>query len=852
MSALQPDQKSLTEIQAVYDNLTLLGQLLGAGTDISSMRTEFNNLASVLLEQLAQEHYKKSTMNLGSCARVTIDVLTRNLFERTADIGFLATDSEICAFAEAANENPEIRQDPQWKYRIHAHFTEYVKKYSVYHNIILLSPEGEVLVQLDDNSPVIRTQDELVEKALKTKSGYVEIFRPTDLLPDTSSPLIYAYRVMSKNNSHAVGVLCLCFRMQDECQRIFEGLIPENDWTVITLLDPSGLIIASSDQYQFPLGHRVNTVPNNECKIIHFGGRQYLAATRSSNGYQGYPGPGWVGHAMAPIHLAFEISGAHELETIPDNLLNRVIETATLFSQDLRDIPLKAANIQQELNRAVWNGNIWLTSGNVGSNAAFAKVLLREFSHTGIRTLNVFSKSTLNLYKTVISSVLFDCGSQAALAIDILDRNLYERANDCRWWALTRCFSEELEKFEPADPNKRKRLTDVLKTINSLYTVYSNLILFNQSGKVAAVSNADYSNLIGQNLPENWVRSTLSLKNSQSYFESDFTATDLYAGQSTFVFSAAIRKQNGSKPVGGILIVFDSTPQFEAMLRDVLPRHTDGTLVAGAFAIFADRNGRVISSSEDSLIPGSRLDISKEFFNLERGDSCSNIIIYKNCYYAVGSCMSSGYREYKSENESHQTDVVALIFSPLSERIIEAENWQPKGTLTVDNFAPYKPSGSVTVDIASFFIGNNFYGIESSLVVEAINNVQITSMPLSSSLEKGCLIHQGHAVTIFDLSDIIHPLKPAVDRRADRNASDNRQILILQSSKENIRLGILIDRLGDITEIPLSHIDSSPNIISKASSLFASVIKQSEGSSDRRILMVLSIEKIIQKFSSSK
>jgi chemotaxis signal transduction protein len=214
--------------------------------------------------------------------------------------------------------------------------------------------------------------------------------------------------------------------------------------------------------------------------------------------------------------------------------------------------------------------------------------------------------------------------------------------------------------------------------------------------------------------------------------------------------------------------------------------------------------------------------------------------------------MSSGYREYKSENESHQTDVVALIFSPLSERIIEAENWQPKGTLTVDNFAPYKPSGSVTVDIASFFIGNNFYGIESSLVVEAINNVQITSMPLSSSLEKGCLIHQGHAVTIFDLSDIIHPLKPAVDRRADRNASDNRQILILQSSKENIRLGILIDRLGDITEIPLSHIDSSPNIISKASSLFASVIKQSEGSSDRRILMVLSIEKIIQKFSSSK
>jgi hypothetical protein len=56
MSGLQPDQKSLTEIQTVYDNLTLLGQLLGAGTDISSMRSNFNNLASVLLDQLAKEH----------------------------------------------------------------------------------------------------------------------------------------------------------------------------------------------------------------------------------------------------------------------------------------------------------------------------------------------------------------------------------------------------------------------------------------------------------------------------------------------------------------------------------------------------------------------------------------------------------------------------------------------------------------------------------------------------------------------------------------------------------------------------------------------------------------------------
>ena len=46
---------------------------------------------------------KKAVLSLRSDARVTIDILIRNLFERTADIGFLATDSEIRRFAEMAN-----------------------------------------------------------------------------------------------------------------------------------------------------------------------------------------------------------------------------------------------------------------------------------------------------------------------------------------------------------------------------------------------------------------------------------------------------------------------------------------------------------------------------------------------------------------------------------------------------------------------------------------------------------------------------------------------------------------------------------------------------------------------------
>ncbi len=845
MGGLLPDQKRLTEIQAVYDNLTLLGQLLGAGTDITKMRKDFSSLASVLLDQLSGEHYKKAAMNLSSCARVAIDVLVRNLFERTADIGFLAMDSEICAFAEAVESDEAAKRDEGWQSGMRSRFAEYVKKYSVYHNIILLSSDGEVLAQLDADNPVERTADGFLKDALTTEAGYIEVFRPTDLLPGEDSPLIYAYRVMSKDGSHPVGVLCLCFRLQDECRRIFESLVAEDDWTIITLLDASGRIIASSDPHQFPVGVQMEPTCKNGCRIIRFAGREYLATTCQTHGYQGYGGPGWLGHAMAPLHHAFEMSDAHELELVAEDVVKGVLETSNLFSQELREIPLKAASIQQELNRAVWNGNIWLARESAAHNADFAKILLREIGSTGIRTRNVYSESTTNLYKTVISTVLFDCGAQAALAIEIMDRNLYERANDCRWWAMTRLFREELSKSGKSDAEQRRRLTDVLKKINSLYTVYSNLILFDQSGRVVAVSNPAYNDWIGKPLNEGWVRPTLGLGDTQSYSTSGFAASELYAGEETYIFTAAVREPDGNDPVGGIAIVFDSAPQFQAMLKDALPRQADGSLVPGTFAVFAARDGRVISSTDQSLKPGMKLMIGYEFFNLQHGESCTNIIIHEGCYYAVGSCMSAGYREYKSPEDKNQNDVVALIFSPLSDRVVDAENLYSMRDIAVDTYALRQTKSADTVDIASFYIGRNWYGVRTNSVVEAIDADRLTRMPGASEWVEGCLMYDDQALTIFDLSEIVGAKRHVDERRRGRESS--RQVLILRAPQsEKLRFGILVDSLGEIAEIPASQIESVPDMMSDGGSLLDSLVKPM--GAERRIMMVMSVEKMLDRF----
>ncbi|QFY41552.1 chemotaxis protein CheW [Candidatus Methylospira mobilis] len=845
MGGLQEDQRSLQEIQAVYDNLTLLGQLLCAGTDITGMRRDFNQLAKELMDQLALQFHKKAVLGLQFSARIAIDILIRNLFERTADIGFLATDRDIRRCAEMVHDASR-RCD---KSALVGRFREYVNKYSVYHNIILLAPDGRVLAQLDAENEVYNSQDPLIEQSLTTANAYVETFRPTDLLPGENSPLIYSYRVMSEDGETPLGVLCLCFRFADECQRIFENLLTPGDWRVLIILGEDDKIIASSDIYQFPIGAKLERIADDDCRIVRFAGREYLATTCQTKGYQGYSGPGWSGYALAPLVHAFEMAEAREIEHVPAALRDCVFETATLFSPELRDIPLRAASIQSELDRAVWNGNVWLAAqgDDQALNRSFAKVLLREIGLTGIRTRNVFSESISNLYKAVISSALYDCASQAALAIDIMDRNLYERANDCRWWALTGAFREALSTTANIadDSAKQSQLTAILRTINGLYTVYSNLLLFDRVAQVVAVSSTAHTDLVGHRLQGEWVRKTLALPDTESYCVSAFDATALYEDAPTYVYAAAVRSmENGngeSTPVGGIAIVFDSTPQFEAMLQDALPRTEEGTLIEDAFAIFADRQGRVIASTNPAIAPGSEFPIARQFSRLSAGEGYADIIEYTDRYYAIGACMSKGYREYKGPDDAYRNDVLALVLAPLSQSTVKQPNLQLLQRLTEDSHVHQHNFGDDTIDLATFYIGNQWYAVYLDSVVEAVFAPTVIPIPCSPSWQRfGCMRHAKQIIAVYDLLQLL----PEAD------GSSLNQAVIVRNKENGQNFAIMVTRLGEIVEINRSRITPIPGASSNDRTIAESVVNPlSNDEPASNVLVILSIDNIYRLVS---
>lgn len=752
---------------------TILGQMNGAGTEMGKTRAEFDNLTNELLEQLAKETLHKTIQNMSGKAQVAVDILIRNLFERTADIGFLATEADIRDFISNSQSADE-------KASLQARFHEYVAKYSVYHNIILLDCEGKVLVQLDEANPLKQSNDLVVQKAQTTTEDYVEVFHHSDLVPGNNPALIYGYRVSSgdSNNNQTIGVLCLCFRFEDELAGIFDNLVTEEDWSVLIILDKNGAVIASSDPYQIPNGAKLERVLEADYKIVRFAGREYLAKTCPSKGYQGFMGLGWQGHVMVPLEKAFESSKEGDLnQRVESAVLEAVLRDPQLFSEELRNIPLKADQIQEELDLTVWNGN-------VRQSTRESKVLLWNISAAGGRTKEIFEESIGNLHETVVSSILEDAEFQAALAVDIMDRNLYERANDCRWWALTSDFRRLLSAGD-CSKESVQRMTQILRYINDLYTVYTNLFVYDTEGTILAVSNAEEQGLVGTQLHEEWVPQTLGLSNSQAYSVSKFEPTHLYGGKPTYIYGAVITEPNSNRVCGGIGVVFDSAPQFESMLKDSLPQDEFGEPKKGLIGFFLNRKGRILSSSSEDWKPDSYLKLPDAYLRSPNGEGHTGIWELNGKYFAVGSRVSAGYREFKC-GDGYHNDVIAVALAPLANVVPHDEkNQRPERSFRYDN--ENSPNSDDTVEVATFYVGEKTLGFQTKVVCGAVTKEGLTTIPGSHKLLAGKIAYEGKAVPVISLGELTQ--EPGTEHKLQK-------IIVIESDRG--RIGLLVDGLGEI------------------------------------------------------
>ena len=190
-------------------------------------------------------------------------------------------------------------------------------------------------------------------------------------------------------------------------------------------------------------------------------------------------------------------------------------------------------------------------------------------------------------------------------AIELIDRNLYERTCDVRWWATD---SALVDCAASPTSTALSYASERLGVILGAYTVYLDLWLCDLHGNVIANGRAGRFNVVGQSVANTkWFREALSLHSGDDYVAGDIESQPLLANAQVATYCATVRaggRATGA-PIGVLAIHFDWEPQARAIVQGVRVGDKDKARV-----MLVDSKFRVIASSDGLTTLNERMSLS--------------------------------------------------------------------------------------------------------------------------------------------------------------------------------------------------------------------------------------------------
>jgi hypothetical protein len=231
-------------------------------------------------------------------AQTLVQLIVRNLYERTADVRWWATDDAFCRALQTPNQ--ETLDYAVKRLGLINRF------YSVYLNLVLADTTGRVVAtSKPEVFPSCASGNVASERwfrqAMSTLSGndYVVDDVRNCSLHNHAPVAVYgtAVRENAELNGRIVGVLGVYFDWGEQSRCIVqdEPIFSEEEWsrTRVLLLDNNNRIIAASDNVgllqSFPL------IDGGETRNSYYDQTGNVIAFAKTIGYQEYDGLGWYG-----------------------------------------------------------------------------------------------------------------------------------------------------------------------------------------------------------------------------------------------------------------------------------------------------------------------------------------------------------------------------------------------------------------------------------------------------------------------------------------------------------------------------------------------------------------------------
>ncbi|WP_297507454.1 methyl-accepting chemotaxis protein [uncultured Caulobacter sp.] len=220
-------------------------------------------------------------------------------------------------------------------------------------------------------------------------------------------------------------------------------------------------------------------------------------------------------------------------------------------------------------------------------------------------------------------------------AIEIVDRNLYERTCDVRWWATD---SAVVACLADGDPGAVRHASERLGVILDAYTVYLDLWICDTAGRVVANGRPGrYPGVAGRSVAEaRWFQEGLCTASGDDFVACDIELSRALGDAPVATYATAIREggQAQGKVLGVLGVHFDWRPQAQAVVEGVRLTAEERER---SRVLLLDQKGRVLAASDGK-------GVLSEIFPLDI--SAGPMGSYADGDKTVGYALTPGYETY--------------------------------------------------------------------------------------------------------------------------------------------------------------------------------------------------------------
>lgn len=147
-------------------------------------------------------------------------------------------------------------------------------------------------------------------------------------------------------------------------------------------------------------------------------------------------------------------------------------------------------------------------------------------------------------------------------------------------------------------------------------------------------------------------------------------------------------------------------------------------------------------------------------------------------------------------------------------------------------------SAGELLQLVSFTIGNEEFGVDILYVQEINRMIQVTKVPNAPNFVEGVINLRGRVIPVIDLRTKMGMPK--------KEADNNTRIVVIEISGKTV--GFIVDAVKEVLRIPSSITEPPPQIVAGINSEYI----KSVGKLEDRLLILIDLEKILSAGETEK